>query len=179
MTKIGLLEGYGPSGSVETYGAHEEFPITPQTETFATDPIEVGFNLPEIMENARIHKGVAVGQEVYLAVFRSEIKPGIAEPMHATLLELDDKAHQEAAGSDGYIRYFKGIMDEKGNCLSFCLWASREDAVSATRKTAHAAAVGIASQVYAWFRLDRAFLTLNSDGHVSLRPFTPAGVLPK
>ena len=44
------------------------------------------------------------------------------------LKEHDDRAFKAALKAGGLLRYFKGEMNQRRECLSFCLWGSREQA---------------------------------------------------
>jgi hypothetical protein len=47
------------------------------------------------------------------------------------LREHDDRAYEKALQSGGLLRYFKGEANEQRECLSFCLWETRGQAMRA------------------------------------------------
>jgi hypothetical protein len=74
------------------------------------------------------------------------------------LREHDDHAYAEALESGGLLYYFKGQANERGECLSFCLWERREQAMIAAGATSHRTAADITSKMYYSYVLDRYWL---------------------
>jgi hypothetical protein len=70
------------------------------------------------------------------------------------LREHDDRAYEEALGSGSLLRYFKGQANERGECLSFCLWETREQAREAAGAASHRSAVGVTAQMYLSYSLE-------------------------
>ena len=89
--------------------------------------------------------------EWYVVTFRSVRRPDADE---ARLTALDDVAHAEAAGMPGFIHYYKGPTNDHGDCLSFCIWESREAARAASRLPGHVVASAVAGEMYESYRLD-------------------------
>jgi hypothetical protein len=89
--------------------------------------------------------------EWYLVCFRSIRRPDADE---ARLTVMDDLAHTEAMSAPGYVHYFKGPTNERGECLSFCLWDSRKEARAAAGRPSHAAAATIVHETYASYVLE-------------------------
>ena len=88
--------------------------IRPVDPDYPNLPIERGFDWPAIA-------GFSF-DTLYLVVFRSVRRPDADLDL---LRWYDDLAYAEALQSGGLLRYFKGDADERGHCLSFCLWESR------------------------------------------------------
>ena len=121
--------------------------ISPKHPDYATLPIGDGFDWSPLTG--------CVFDRLYLVVFRSVRRP------HADLdllREHDDRAYQEALRSGGLLRYFKGHASERGECLSFCLWQTHEQARKAAGATSHRSAAKISPQMYLSYVLERYWL---------------------
>src|SRR5215213_4976302 len=94
--------------------------ISPKHPDYATLPIQAGFDWSPL-------SGCAF-DELYLVVFRS-VRRRDADLI--LLREHDDRAYEEALESGGLLRYFKGHANELGECVSFCLWEARRQAIKA------------------------------------------------
>jgi hypothetical protein len=94
--------------------------------------------------------------EWYLVAFRSVLRESADRDR---LREYDDHAHDEAQSARGFVHYFKGPVNDLGECLSFCLWTSRAHARAASSRPAHREAVTIAHDTYARFALEFLRLT--------------------
>jgi hypothetical protein len=92
---------------------------------------------------------------LYLVVFRSVWQP---EADLDLLLEQDDRALEEALESGGLLRYFKGHANEQGECLSFCLWETREQARNAADAASHRSAASVSAQMYLSYSLERHWI---------------------
>src|SRR5215217_5123593 len=121
--------------------------ISPQHPDYATRPIQTGFDWSALY-------GCPFDQ-LYLVVFRS-VRRHDADL--ALLREHDDRAYAEALESGGLLKYFKGHANEKGECLSFCLWETREQARKAAEAASHASAAEITARMYLSYVLDRYWL---------------------
>jgi len=121
--------------------------ISPRHPDYATLPIEDGFDWPSLSR--------CVFDRLYLVVFRSLRR---SEADLDLLREHDDRAYEEALISGGLLRYFKGHANEHGECLSFCLWETGEQAREAARAASHRSAVSITVQTYLSYELDRYWL---------------------
>jgi hypothetical protein len=94
-------------------------------------------------------------ERLYLVVFRSVWQP---EADLDLLSEHDDRAYEEALASGGLLRYFKGQANELGECLSFCLWETREQAKRAADAASHRSAAGVSAQMYLSYSIDRYWI---------------------
>lgn len=95
--------------------------------------------------------------EWYLVVFRSIRR---ADADEAALTWFDDRAHEEAAASPGFVHYFKGPLGEDRSCLSFCLWSSRDAARAASARPHHRAAVTLTAASYERYGLETYLVRL-------------------
>ncbi len=87
----------------------------------------------------------------YMVAFRSTRR---ADADEARLTAYDHWAHTEAMEAPGFVHYFKGPANDRGECLSFCLWRSRADARAAAGRPAHVAAAALTFESYAQYRLE-------------------------
>ena len=94
-------------------------------------------------------------EQLYLVVFRSLRRPDVDLDL---LREHDDRAYEEAKEIGGLLRYFKGHANERGECLSFCLWETREQARQAADAAPHRSAAGVSAEMYLSFSIDRYWL---------------------
>jgi hypothetical protein len=108
-------------------------------------PIEQGFNWEECLQM------FASGQW-YLVVFRSKHRAGADE---ALLTELDNAASASARDLPGFLYYFIGTPLASGECLSFCLWNSQQEAALASAQPAHREAVMKGIESYEYYTLER------------------------
>jgi hypothetical protein len=121
--------------------------ISPRHSDYATLSIEDGFDWSSLSR--------CLFERLYLVVFRSVWQP---EADLDLLREYDDRAFEEALVSGGLLRYFKGHANELGECLSFCLWETREQAREAAGAPSHRSAAGVSAQMYLSFSIDRYWL---------------------
>ncbi len=122
--------------------------ISPTHPDYATRPIQEGFDWSSSLAGCRFDR-------LYLVVFRSVRRP---EADLDLLREYDDHAYEEALKSGGLLRYFKGQANERRECLSFCLWETREQAIVAAGAASHQSAAGISVRMYESYLLDRYWL---------------------
>jgi hypothetical protein len=149
----------------------DQFPfeqLRPITPDYAELPILEGFNWAECfatIDEARL----------YLVVFRS-VRRETADPVRLKM--FDDLAYEEARAASGLLYYFRGSLNLRRECLSFCLWDTQDQAEAATRLTSHAAAADLTEEMYESFVLERWILTKRSGStFIELRPAThPAGL---
>jgi hypothetical protein len=125
--------------------------LRPLTSDYAQLPILEGFNWAECLAD------VDAGQW-YLVVFRS-IRRESADPL--VLKMLDDRAYEEASAATGLFYYFRGDLNLRRECLSFCLWESQARAEAATRQQAHEAAAVRTDELYESFELERWIVNKN------------------
>src|SRR5919112_513265 len=121
--------------------------ISPRHSDYATLSIQDGFDWSSL-------SGCSFDQ-LYLVVFRSVRRP---DADLALLREHDDRAYAEALESGGLLRYFKGDADEQRECLSFCLWESRGQAIAAAGAASHRSATEISGRMYESYTLERHWL---------------------
>jgi hypothetical protein len=106
--------------------------------------------------------------EWYLVAFRSILRDSADLDR---LREFDDRAHDEAQSSRGFVHYLKGPANDRGECLSFCLWTSRAHARAAAGRPAHREAVTVAHGTYERYALE--FLRVTKRRGVTEFEFTP------
>jgi len=122
--------------------------ISPTYPDYATRPIQDGFSWSSSLAGCTFER-------LYLVVFRSVRRPSADLDL---LREHDDRAYEKALQSGGLLRYFKGEANERGECLSFCLWETREQAIEAAGAAAHQSAADISVRMYESYELDRYWL---------------------
>jgi hypothetical protein len=135
--------------------------ISPRHPDYATLSIEDGFDWSSL--------SCCLIESLYLVVFRSLRRPDVDLDL---LGERDDRAYEEALESGGLIRYFKGQANEWGECLSFCLWETREQARQAADAASHRSAVGATAQMYHSYSLERYRIQKSGKGLV-FEPIRP------
>jgi hypothetical protein len=119
--------------------------ISPIYTDYETRPIQDGFSWSSSLAGCAFER-------FYLVVFRSVRRASADLDL---LREHDDRAYAEALESGGLLRYFKGEANERGECLSFCLWERREQAIEAAGAAAHRSAADISVLMYESFVLER------------------------
>ena len=122
--------------------------ISPIYPDYATRPVQDGFSWASSLAGCTFER-------LYLVVFRSVRQPSADLEL---LREHDDRAYAEALESGGLLRYFKGEANELGECLSFCLWETREQAIEAVGAASHQAAAEISVLMYESYVLERYWL---------------------
>ena len=141
--------------------------LTPINPDYANLPIEDGFNWSSCLEEACFDR-------LYVVVFRS-VRRAMADL--DLLREYDDRAYADAEGAGGLLYYFQGLMNERRECLSFCLWESREQARRAAAGASHREAASITAKMYESYTLERYDL-IKLGGRLVFRPLeepTPRG----
>ena len=121
--------------------------ISPGHADYATVSIEEGFDWSPLSRYGF--------DRLYLVAFRSVRKP---EADLDLLHEHDDRAYEEALASGGLLRYFKGHANDRGECLSFCLWETREQARKAAGSASHQSAADLTAWMYISYVLERYWL---------------------
>lgn len=134
--------------------------ISPKHPNYANLPIEVGFDWDDCISGASFDR-------LYLVVFRS-VRRATADL--DLLKEYDDRAYEEAVRAGGLLRYFKGEMNERRECLSFCLWESRDQARAAAGSSSHGKAAEITARMYESYRLYRYDLIKLAGGDLLFQP---------
>jgi hypothetical protein len=87
----------------------------------------------------------------------------------ALLTEHDDQAYAAALEAGGLLRYFKGEVNGRRECLSFCLWESREQALAASGCATHRRAAQLSAEMYESYELERYDL-VKTGGSLVFRP---------
>ena len=121
--------------------------ISPRHPGYATLSVEDGFDWSSL--------SCCLFERLYLVAFRSLRRPDVDLDL---LSEHDDRAYEEALESGGLLRYFKGHANEWGECLSFCLWETREQARQAADAASHRSAIGATAQMYLSYSLERYWI---------------------
>ena len=121
--------------------------ISPTNPDYAILPLEDGFDWSSL--------SCCLFDRLYLVVFRSLWQP---EADLDLLREEDDRAFEEALESGGLLRYFKGHANERGECLSFCLWETRDQARRAADAASHRSAASVSAQMYLSYSLERRWI---------------------
>jgi len=122
--------------------------ISPMYPDYAKRSIQDGFSWSSSLTDCTFER-------LYLVVFRSVRRPSADLDL---LRKHDDRAYQKALESGGLLRYFKGEANERGECLSFCLWETREQAIEAAGAASHRSAAAISALMYESYELDRYWL---------------------
>ena len=133
--------------------------ISPINPDYANLPVEEGFDWSS-------HLGEARFDRLYLVVFRSVRRPAADLRL---MKEHDDRAYEDAVETGGLLRYFKGEMNGRRECLSFCLWESRERAATASGGVSHRAAARLTDRMYESFVLERYELAKGEAGDLVFR----------
>jgi hypothetical protein len=139
-----------PATAADTHAATREAlaRLKPCTPDYALLPLVESFTWSESL-------GGLDSFQWYVVVFRS-VRSDAADT--AVLTWYDDRAHEEAESAPGFLHYFKGCLNERRECLSFCVWESQGAAVDAARRSRHRAAVGLVDTMYTSYRLERYYL---------------------
>ena len=122
--------------------------ICPIYPDYATRPVQDGFSWSSSLLGCAFDR-------LYLVVFRSIRRPSVDLEL---LREHDDRAYEKALESGGLLRYFKGEANERGECLSFCLWETRRQAIEAAGAASHQSAAEISVLMYESYVLERYWL---------------------
>jgi hypothetical protein len=119
--------------------------LSPIYPDYATLPIQEGFNWSSSLGDAHFER-------LYVVVFRSVLR---ATADLDLLYEHDELAHTEAIETGGLLFYFRGVINERRESLSFCLWENGEQARRASGSPLHRAAMGIVTEMYESYSLER------------------------
>ncbi len=128
----------------------------PTRPDYMIQPIDQGFNWHESFQE--IDAG-----SWYLVAFRSKHRPNADE---ALLTALDNAASESARDLPGFLHYFIGTPFHSGECLSFCLWNSQQEAAFASAQPAHREAVMKGIAFYEYYTLER-YNVLKQDSAIS------------
>ena len=142
--------------------------LTPVSDRYATMPVPDAFTWDACVPD--VDPG-----EWYMVAFRSIRR---ADADEARLTAYDDWAHTEAMEALGFVHYFKGPANERGECLSFCLWNSRAEARAAAGRPAHVAAAALTFESYAQFRLEFHRVRRITGGGFTFEPYDQEAARP-
>jgi hypothetical protein len=136
--------------------------LLPVSDDYATLPVSQAFNWDACAAEA-------LEGEWYLVAFRSVQRLRADQEQ---LCRMDDAAHAEAAGSPGFVHYFKGPANARRECLSFCLWDSRREAREAAGKPDHVAAISLIAETYERYTLEFLRVTKRTgEGRFRFEPY--------
>ena len=119
--------------------------LSPIHPDHATLPIQQAFNWYSCLTGVPFDR-------LYLVVFRSVRRAAVDLDL---LRQHDNLAYADALEAGGLLCYFEGEMNERRECLSFCLWESRQQAQRAAGGASHTAAMRMTAQFYESYRLER------------------------
>jgi heme-degrading monooxygenase HmoA len=119
-------------------------------------PIDEGFTWDDCF-------GSVESGEWYLVAFRSKHRADADEEL---LAALDNAASEAARELKGFLYYFIGTPLHSGECLSFCLWQTREEAALASSQPSHREAVLKGVQHYEYYTLER-YSIVKHDNHLT------------
>ena len=122
--------------------------ICPIYPDYETRPVQDGFSWSSSLLGCAFER-------LYLVVFPSVRRPSADLDL---LREHDDRAYEKALESGGLLRYFKGEANEQRECLSFCLWETRRQAIEAAGAASHQSAADISVRMYESYVLERYWL---------------------
>jgi heme-degrading monooxygenase HmoA len=118
--------------------------LRPSGDGYATMPITEAFNWSDCATEE-------TAGEWYMVAFRSV---RLASADEERLRQHDDRAAEDAQGSPGYVHYYKGPLNQARECMSFCLWTSREEARAAAKHPPHIEAVSLIREMYERYTLE-------------------------
>ncbi|KAF0366337.1 hypothetical protein F8M41_013639 [Gigaspora margarita] len=118
---------------------------------YATKHLEISFNWNQIATNIKNIEG-----EWYLVAFRPI---GSKNANNDFLSIAKEKAYNEAENHGGLLKYWSSEFNQNRECLSMCIWASRDIAVEASKKPLHTIAKKLATESnYEFYALERYIL---------------------
>ena len=133
--------------------------LSPIHPDHVTLPIEEAFDWSSCLAGITFDR-------LYLVVFRS-VRRATADL--ELLKEHDDRAYAEALEAGGLLHYHRGSMNQRRECLSFCLWESSEQARRAAGGASHRRAAEITAEMYESYVLERYDLTREGAGDLVFR----------
>lgn len=144
---------------LEILNGYRFLSLAPISNAYASMPLSEAFNWSDC--------GTDAGEWCLIA-FRSVLREAADE---ARLWEQDELAFEEAAALPGFVHYFRGLPNERRECLSFCLWESWDQARASARGPAHAMAIELVPDTFESFQLE--FLTVRKSSSTGSFEFTP------
>lgn len=146
-------------GMLETLSRNRFEVLAPISADYASLPVSEAFNWSEC--------GADAGEWCLIA-FRSVLQETADV---ARLWEQDERAFEEAAALPGFVHYFRGLPNERGECLSFCLWESWDQARASAGGPAHVSAMELIDDTFESFQLE--FLTVTKSSPTRRFKFSP------
>lgn len=149
--------------------------LAPVSHQYAVLPVAEAFTWDDCLADV-------LPGEWYMVAFRSIRRVDADE---ARLTANDDWAHNEAMQAPGFVHYFKGPTNDRGECLSFCLWTSRLEARAAAGRPAHVQAAALTFETYAQYSLEFHRVRRLEPGGFTFEPYDlgeeepPTGGVPK
>lgn len=140
--------------------------LEPVADHYATMPVAEAFDWAPV---AQLMKP----GEWYMVAFRSILRADADEEL---LGRYDNWAHEEAAGAEGFVHYYKGPLAADRSCLSFCIWNSRAEARAAAARPAHRDAVALITEMYEAYVLE--FLAVRKPDAAASLEFEPYDSVP-
>jgi hypothetical protein len=135
--------------------------LSPISDAYASKPIADAFDWTDAARE------LGAG-EWYMVAFRSIRR---IDADHERLNLHDERAHLEAAGSPGFVYYFKGPAAPDRSCLSFCLWTSRREARAASGQPNHVEAVSLLNEMYESYNLEFVRVTGRAGEPLRFEPY--------
>jgi hypothetical protein len=142
--------------------------LAPVSDRYATLPVGDAFTWDACLAD------VPAG-EWYMVCFRSVRR---ADADEARLTAYDEWAHTEAMQAPGFVHYFRGPANARGQCMSFCLWTSRAEARAAAGRPAHVEAAALTFESYQQYSLEFHRVRRLTDGGFTFEPYDPVVPVP-
>ncbi|CAG8621527.1 5317_t:CDS:2 [Dentiscutata heterogama] len=106
---------------------------------YTKKPLETSFNWNEIAADIKDVKG-----EWYFVAFQSI---GSVNANFDLLSDAKKRAYHKAENHEGLLKYWSGEFNQNQECLSTCIWASRDNAVEASEKCQYTFAKKLANAI--------------------------------
>jgi hypothetical protein len=165
-------------------------------ENYAVRPVPEAFeNLDEVLLPELLQLDAPDEAVFDVTAFYSRRRPGLSIEEEQTLDSTNRAAFEAAIGVGGLVLYYQGQPLEREtppnsalgltftpNCMSFCVWQSRRQAVTGARLQQHRAAVAGTHTWYEAFGIKKYALTIASSvgraGVLSFTEYDPMGSPP-
>lgn len=134
---------------------------------YRVQPVEDGFDWPEIICDLEKIHGNMTAKALYLVVFESEREPDVDPQIIAM---LDQAAHDEAKESSALLHYYADIPDKDGIALSWCLWTDDGAARNAINGPAHREAMSRAREFYGNNYQVKLYSVVPAEDHIIFIP---------
>lgn len=116
-------------------------------DNYASIPLSEAFDWNDIHQKVTAEYGISVDQSLFVFAFYSTPNP---EADRTDLDFADRMAFLEARREkpDDFLYYYRGVPDDNGKVMSFCVWTSPEHASSVTHGPWHREAAKLAKPSY-------------------------------